>query len=144
MLHVSDDRLIRLIILGKKTAHRFPATYRRTGEITIPKIAPGRVHKVYKRAPFGSDGNPKERPLAEVMIEEVTSDVLGDVTLEEARLEGFCSIEAFQIWWNRRWYHKGLNTKNHKIYPVWVIRFSLVKVLPAGKRLMRRLDEGED
>lgn len=141
MLHVADDRLIRLIILGKKTAHRFPANYREDGQITHPKITPRKKHKVYRNAPFGVDGDPNVKPLAEVMITKVHSDTLGDVTEEEVLEEGFASLDAFKIWWNRRWYHDGLNYRNHKIHPIWVIKFKFLRILPAGKELMKRLEE---
>lgn len=141
MIHVADERLVRLIAIGKKTAHRFPANRKiTTGKVTHPKIVPGKVHLVYTEAPFGRDGNPDAKPLLEVMIEDVQLDVLGDMTDDESRLEGFSSVEAFKVYWDRVWYHKAIRFDQHRYHPVWVVSFRLQKILLSGKKLITRLE----
>ena len=140
MIHVPDERLVRLVAIGKKTAHRFPAQRKVTGEVTHPKIVAGKVHKVYAEAPFGRDGNPDAEPLVTVMVEAVELDVLGDITDAEARREGFASVSAFRVFWDRIWYHKSLHFDTHRYHPVWVVNFSLREVLPAGQKLVRRIE----
>jgi hypothetical protein len=141
VIHVPDERLVRLIAIGKKTAHRFPAQRKAvTGEVTHPKIVAGKVHKVYTEAPFGRDGNPDAQPLLEVMINEVELDVLGDMTEEDARREGFSSVAAFKVFWDRIWYHKALRFDTHLYHPVWIVSFHLEEVLPAGKKVIRRVE----
>jgi len=141
MIHVPDERLVRLIAIGKKTAHRFPAQRKAaTGKVTHPKIVAGKVHKVYAEAPFGRDGNPDAKPLVVVMVDDVVLDVLGDITDAEARREGFASVAAFKVFWDRAWYHKALHFDTHRYHPVWVVSFSLREVLPAGKKLVRRIE----
>ena len=141
MIHVADERLVRLIALGKKTAHRFPANRKiNTGKVTHPKIVAGKVHLVYTEAPFGRDGNPDAKPLVEVMIESVDLDVLGDMTDDQARLEGFASVEAFKVYWDRVWYHKAIRFDQHRYHPVWVVSFRLQKILPDGKRRITKLE----
>jgi hypothetical protein len=141
MIHVKDERLVRLIILGKKTTHRFPASYRPNGDITNPKIVVGKKHKVYTRAPFGRDGDRSSEPLLEVIITDVHSDNLGDTNNDEAITEGFRSIEAFRIWWDKTWGYRNILFEKNLIYPVWVISFKFSKILPAGEKLMKRLEK---
>ena len=140
MIHVADERLIRLIALGKKTTHRFPANRKvNTGRVTHPKIVAGKVHRVYTEAPFGRDGNPDAEPLVEVMINSVEPDTLGAITEEEARLEGFASVEAFATYWDRAYYHKALLFHRHQFHPVWIVSFTYKRTLPAGEKLIAKL-----
>ena len=141
MIHVADERLIRLIALGKKTTHRFPANRKvDTGQVTHPKIVAGKVHMIYTEAPFGRDGNPDAEPLLEVMIDSVEPDILGEITDEEAKLEGFASVDAFATYWDRAYYHKSLLFHRHRYHPVWVVSFTYRKTLPAGKKLIAKLE----
>jgi hypothetical protein len=141
VLHVADERLVRLIAIGKKRRHTFPASYRvDTREVTHPKITEGKVHKVYTRAPFGSRGDPDAQPLLEVMVTEVRLDVLADLTDEDARGEGFASLDAFAVWWNRVYYNKSKTFRSDPHCPVWVIEFDLQSVLPAGQQVIDRLE----
>jgi hypothetical protein len=140
VIHVADERLIRLIALGKKTTHRFPANRKvNTGRVTHPKIVAGKVHRVYTEAPFGRDGNPDAEPLVEVMINSVEPDTLGAITEEEARLEGFASVEAFATYWDRAYYHKALLFHRHQFHPVWIVSFTYKRTLPAGEKLIAKL-----
>ncbi len=141
MIHVPDERLVRLIAIGKKTAHRFPATRKVTGGLTHPKIVAGKTHLVYTQAPFGRDGNPDAEALLEVDIEAVDPDVLGDITESDAVREGFSSVAAFKVFWDRVWYHKALRFDTHRFHPVWVVAFQLKTVLPAGKKLIGRVEQ---
>lgn len=141
MIHVADERLVRLIALGKKTTHRFPANRKvDTGQVTHPKIVAGKVHRVYTEAPFGRDGNPDAEPLVEVMIDSVEPDTLGSITDEEAKLEGFASVEAFATYWDRAYYHKALLFYRNRFHPVWIVSFTYRKTLPAGEKLIKRLE----
>ena len=141
MIHVADERLVRLIALGKKTTHRFPANRKvNTGQVTHPKIVAGKVHRVYTEAPFGRDGNPDAEPLVEVMIDSVEPDTLGSITDEDARLEGFASVEAFATYWDRAYYHKALLFHRHQFHPVWIVSFTYRKTLPAGEKLIKSLE----
>ena len=141
MLHVVDPRLVRLIALGKKTSHRFPANRKiDTGKVTHSKIVVGKVHRVYTVAPFGRDGDPDSKPLVEVMIEDVYVDILGDITPEQARAEGFASIDAFRSYWDRAYYHKALSFEKNRYHPVWVVIFKLHKILKDGERLIKKLE----
>ena len=142
MIHIADERLVRLVALGKKTTHRFPANYREyTGQVTHPKISPGKSHKVYTEAPFGVFGNSKAEPLLEVLVTSVELDILGDITDAEVRQEGFASRDAYVVWWDRTWFRKGLKFENHLHHPVWVVSFKLERTLPAGDRLIQRLEK---
>ena len=142
MIHVADERLVRLIVIGKKTVHRFPANRKiATGKVTHPKIVAGKVHLVYTEAPFGRDGNPDAKPLVEVMIEAVELDVLGDMTDDQAQLEGFASVDAFKVYWDRVWYHKAIRFDRHRYHPVWVVLFRLHKVLSDGRKLIAKLEK---
>ena len=141
MIHVADERFIRLIALGKKRTHRFPANRKMNGELTNPKMALGRIHKVYTQAPFGKDGNPKAKPLLEVRIDDFFPDVLSSITEEEARIEGFASVKAFGDFWDSTYDHKGIKFNRDRFKPIWVVSFTLVKVLPAGKKLIKKLEE---
>jgi hypothetical protein len=141
VIHVADERLVRLIALGKKTTHRFPANYKaRTLEVTHPKISEGNIHKVYTRAPFGKDGDPDAEPLLEVMVDSVELEPLGDMTNEDARNEGFASLETFITYWNKVWFNKALKYQNNMYHPVWIIAFEHRKTLPAGDRLIKRIE----
>jgi len=141
VLHVADKRLVRLIALGKKITHRFPAQFKLgSDEVTHPKIAEGKVHKVYNVAPFGSDGDPEAQPLLTIMIERVELSPLGDITEEEARLEGFASLETFIGYWNRVWFNRALKFENNRYHPVWVISFQLLEILPDGETLLEELE----
>lgn len=141
MIHVADERLVRLIAIGKKTKHRFPANRKvDTGKVTHPKIVAGKIHKVYTEAPFGRDGNPKSKPLLDIMIEGVELDVLGDMSEEDAVAEGFASVEAFATHWDRIYYHKTLYFDRNRYHPVWIVTFRLDKILPEGKKLIEKLE----
>lgn len=142
MIHVADERLVRLIAIGKKTAHRFPANRKiETGELTWPKMAVGKVHKVYTTAPFGNGGDPNAPPLLEVIIEDFEPDVLGAITEEEARREGFASVDAFIIYWDRIYGHRPIYFEKSRFHPVWIVTFKFKKLLPAGRRMMKRLEQ---
>ena len=141
MIHVADERLVRLIAIGKKTTHRFPANRKvETGEVSHPKIVAGKAHKVYTEAPFGRDGNPDSKPLLEVMIDDVYADILGDITAEQAVIEGFASVDAFKTYWDRAYYHKALLFERNRFHPVWVVVFSLRQILRDGELLIKRLE----
>lgn len=143
MIHIADERLVRLVALGKKTAHRFPANYRQfSGQVAHPKISPGKVHKVYTEAPFGRFGNPNASPLLEVLVTSVELDILGDITEAEVRQEGFSSRDAYIVWWDRTWFRKGLKFENHLHNPIWVVSFEFKRTLEAGDRLLKRLEKG--
>jgi hypothetical protein len=143
VIHIADERLVRLVALGKKTTHRFPANYRQfSGKVTHPKISAGNVHKVYTVAPFGVFGDPGAPALLEVMVTSVELDILGDITDDEARQEGFSSLDAYIVWWDRTWFRKGLKFDNHLHNPIWVVSFKLKGTLPAGDRLIERLEKG--
>jgi hypothetical protein len=145
MIVVSDERLVRLIAIGKKTRHTFPANYRDDGQVCQPKISSGKVHKVYTKAPFGKYGDPNAKPMVAVYIEDVYLDVLMDLADEDAWPEGFADINAFIRYWNAL-YHpehgrkKALTYANAPHTPVWVVKFRLDQVLPAGKLLVDRLE----
>ena len=144
MLHVADPRLVRLIALGKKTTHRFPGHYKPgTNTVTNPKIGPGIVHKVYMKAPFGSDGDPDAEPVLLVTVESVDLDVLCDTTTEDARAEGFASLEAFVEYWNKKWAPKAIAYRAHMYHPVWVVQFTLKEILPAGKKIIDKLEKSK-
>ena len=137
MIHIADERLVVLVMLGKKTTHRFPAQYKPiSGEITSPKIAVGKKHFIYTEAPFGSYGDPRKEPLARVIITSVFSQPLCDITEEDVREEGFASVAAFTTYWNRVWFNRALKAQNHPYHPTWVIRFKLDEVLPKGNKLL--------
>lgn len=142
MLHVADPRLVRLIALGKKTTHRFPANYKPgTNAVTHSKIRPGIVHKVYIRAPFGKDGDPDAEPLLLVTVRSVDLDVLCDTTVEDARAEGFASLEAFVAYWDNKWAQKSISYHTHMYHPVWVVQFELKEILPAGQKIIDQLEK---
>lgn len=142
MIHVADPRLVRLIALGKKTTHRFPANYKPgTQDITNPKIRPGIVHKVYLKAPFGRDGDPDAKPLLLVDVESVDLDVLCDTTEEDAIEEGFASMEAFIGYWNKKWAKKSIRYHIHMYHPIWVVRFKYKETLPEGKKIIDALEK---
>lgn len=141
MIHVADERFIRLIAVGKKKTHRFPANRKMNGQLTNPKMALGRIHKVYTQAPFGKDGNPKAKPMLEVRIDNFEPSVLSDITEEEARIEGFASVQMFANFWDRVYAHKGIQFDRDRFKPIWVVSFTLAKVLPAGKKLIKKLEE---
>ena len=137
MIHISDPRLVRLVLIGKKTRHTFPAQYRKgSGELTQPKIIAGREHYVYDHAPFGSYGSPDTEPLGVVYIESVNPDVLSDLTDADVKLEGFASLSVFRTYWNDVWSKKGLDFDKNRLHPVWTIHFKLKTVLPAGVALL--------
>lgn len=141
MIHVADARLVRLIALGKKTTHRFPANYKPgTQDVTNPKIRPGIVHRVYMKAPFGKDGDPDAKPLLLVDVKSVTLDVLCDTTDEDVREEGFASLETFIKYWNNKWARKSLRYHIHMYHPIWVVRFKLKEILPAGQKIIDILE----
>jgi hypothetical protein len=141
VIHIADERLVRLVALGKKTTHRFPANYREgSGQVSHPKISPGNVHRVYTVAPFGVFGDPDADPLLEVLVTSVELDILGDITNEEVRQEGFLTRAAYEVWWDRTWFRKGLKFENHLHNPVWVVAFKFERTLPAGDRLIKRLE----
>ena len=141
MLHVADERLIRLIVIGKKRRHTFPANYRiDTRRVCQPKISVGATHKVFTRAPFGRNGDPDAEPLLEVIPTNIRLDVLGDLDDGDAIGEGFASIDAFAKWWNRNYYDKSKTFRSDPHCPVWVIEFDLEKVLPAGQQMIDRLE----
>jgi hypothetical protein len=135
--------MVRLIALGKKITHRFPARYKNTydGGVTHPKISEGKIHKVYTKAPFGSKGLKKSKPLLEVYVNDIELITLGDMIDEDARNEGFASLNAFVKYWDRVWFTKGLKFDNHHFQPVWVIYFELDEILPAGKKLIEKIDQ---
>jgi len=142
VIHVADLRLVRLIALGKKTTHRFPAKYKAgTNTVTNPKIRPGIIHKVYARAPFGRDGDPNAEPLLLVMVRSVDLDVLCDTTLEDAKSEGFASLETFVAYWDKKWASKSVSYHAHMYHPVWVVQFELKEILPAGKKIIDQLEK---
>jgi hypothetical protein len=142
MIHVPDPRLVRLIALGKKTAHRFPARYKPgNNAVTNPKIRAGFVHRVYLEPPFGRDGNPEAQPVLLIDVQSVTLDVLCDTTEEDARLEGFASLEAFVRYWDQKWEKKALRYSSSLYNPVWVVKFSLKEILPAGKKIIDKIDK---
>lgn len=142
MIHVADERLVRLIAIGKKTTHRFPANRKiETGKLTWPKMAVGKTHKVYTQAPFGNGGNPNAKPLLEVIIEDFQPDVLGAITDEEARREGFASVDAYATYWDRIYCHKPLYFEKNRFHPVWVVTFKFKKTLPAGKKMIKKLEQ---
>lgn len=141
MIHVSDERLVRLIAIGKKTTHRFPANRKvNTGQITHPKISAGKVHKVYTQAPFGDGGNPDASPLLEVMIDSVDPEVLGSLTLEDARSDGYASIEAFVAAWDNTYRHKPIYFHLNQFRPIWIVSFTFRNLLPAGEKLIKKLE----
>jgi len=142
VIHVADPKMVRLIALGKKTTHRFPASYKRNSYlVTHPKISEDTIHKVYTEAPFGKDGNPKAKPMLSVYIEELELMPLGDMLEEDAEDEGFASFNAFVKYWDKVWFTKGLKFDNHPHHPVWVVHFDLEKILPAGKKLIADLEK---
>lgn len=142
MIHVSDPRLVRLIALGKKTTHRFPAHYKPgTNKVTNPKIRPGIVHRVYTEVPFGRDGNPDAQPLLLIDVESVELDILCDTTEADARTEGFASLEAFVLYWDQKWEKKALKFASSMYNPVWVVKFKLREVLPAGKKIIAKIEK---
>lgn len=141
MIHVADPRLVRLIALKKKTTHRFPARYKKdSDEVTHPKITAGKLHRVYTRAPFGRDGDPNAQPLVEVLVSSVELEPLGDMNDTEAVREGFASLDVFIAYWNRVWFNRALKFENNQYHPVWVISFELKKILPAGEKLINRIE----
>jgi hypothetical protein len=135
--------MVRLIALGKKITHRFPARYKNNydGGVTHPKISEGKIHKVYTKAPFGSKGLKKSKPLLEVYVNDIELITLGDMIDEDARNEGFASLNAFVKYWDRVWFTKGLKFDNHHFHPVWVIYFELDEILPAGKKLIEKIEQ---
>lgn len=145
MIVVTNERLVRLIIIGKKTRHTFPATYRDNGEVCNPKIAAGKIHKVFTKAPFGKYGDPNSKPVASVYIEDVYLDVLVDLEDLDARREGFADMNAFIRYWNAL-YDPALGRKKPVIFgnnphtPVWIASFRLKETLPAGQQLVDRLE----
>jgi hypothetical protein len=142
MIHVPDPRLIRLIALGKKTTHRFPARYRpHTNQVTHPKIRAGVVHRVYLEPPFGRDGNPSAKPMLLINVESVTLDVLCDTTEDDARSEGFASLEAFVRYWDQKWEKKALKYSASLYNPVWVVGFRLKEILPAGRKVIAKIEK---
>jgi hypothetical protein len=142
MIHVPDPRLVRLIALGKKTTHRFPAHYKpRSNQVTNPKIRSGFVHRVYLEPPFGRDGNPDAQPVLLIDVESVTLDVLCDTTEEDARSEGFATLEAFVRYWDQKWEKKALRYSSSLYNPVWVVKFKLKEVLPAGKKIIAKIEK---
>lgn len=142
MIKVHDERLVRLIALGKKTVHRFPSRFRHgTSELTHPKISPGVIHKVYTQAPFGRDGNPDARPLLEVMILSVEAEPLGDINHEEANLEGFATTDAFIRAWNAVYTQKAIRFAANMYHPVWRVEFELEKILPDGQKMIDKIEK---
>lgn len=141
MLHVPDERLIRLIALGKKRRHTFPANYRiDTRKVCHPKVSIGVMHKVYIRAPFGNHGDPDAEPLLAVLVTDIRLDVLADLDEEDARGEGFASLDAYAKWWNAVYANKAKTFRADPHSPVWIISFELRDVLPAGKTMIERLE----
>lgn len=142
MIHVADPRLVRLIALGKKTTHRFPAKYKPgTQDVTNPKIRPGIVHRVYLKAPFGRDGDPDAKPLLLVDVESVDLDVLCDTTEEDAMEEGFASLDSFIQYWNKKWAKKSIKYSMHMYHPIWVVRFKHKETLPDGQKIIDAIEK---
>ena len=142
MLHVADPRLVRLIALGKKTTHRFPAKYKAgANTVTNPKIKPGIVHRVYLKAPFGRDGDPEAKPLLLVTVQSVDLDVLCDTTEDDARAEGFASLATFVAYWDKKWAQKSVSYHSHMYNPVWVVQFELKEILPAGQKIIDQIEK---
>lgn len=142
MIHVADPKMVRLIALGKKVTHRFPANYRKDSpDVTHPKIVEGSIHKVYTEAPFGKDGNPKAQPMLSVYIEDIELMPLGDMIEEDARNEGFATLNAFVSYWDKVWFTKGLKFDNHLHHPVWVVYLDLEEIFPAGKKLIAQIEK---
>jgi hypothetical protein len=140
VIHIHDKRLVPLIARGTKTTHRFPASYRMNGEIAHPKITAGTVHKVYVHAPFGSGRKSDAKPLAEVLVTNIQAGALGDTNDEDVRTDGFASLEAFVLWWNRVFYKKALRFDSHIHHPIWIVTFELQQMLPAGEKLVQALE----
>ena len=60
---------------------------------------------------------------------------------EDAKLEGFATLNAFVKYWDRVWFKKGLKFDNHPFQPVWVIYFELDEILPDGKKLIEKIEQ---
>lgn len=141
MILVTNEKMVRLIAIGKKTTHRFLANRKiETGEVTHPKIAAGKIHKVYTQAPFGTDGNPDAPPLLEVMIDKVEPDVLNSLTLKDARSDGYASVEAFVAAWNVMHKPKAMYFEKNLFSPIWVVSFTFKNLLPAGEKLIKKIE----
>jgi hypothetical protein len=142
VIHVADERLIRLIALGKKTDAPIPCESQgeyRASHAPQDRRRQGASSLYRSEKPFGRDGNPDAEPLVEVMINSVEPDTLGAITEEEARLEGFASVEAFATYWDRAYYHKALLFHRHQFHPVWIVSFTYKRTLPAGEKLIAKL-----
>lgn len=142
MIHVPDPRLIRLIALGKKTTHRFPARYKPvTNQVTHPKITTGVVHRVYLEPPFGRDGNPNAKPTMLIDVQSVDLDILCDISEADAHAEGFASLESFIKYWDKKWIKKALRYSSSMYNPIWVVKFKLREILPEGKKIIAKLEK---
>lgn len=141
MIHIRDRRLLPLIVDGAKTQHQFPASYRSDGSITHPKMTSGQIHKIYIKAPFGSGGDPSAKPLAEVQVVELVPSVLGDMTNDDARSEGFASLEGYIKWFDRIYYKKAIRFGKDLMRPVWIVYFEFVRLLPAGQKVVAELSK---
>jgi len=102
------ERFITPILAGEKTVTRRP-TPRHVGTLLRAKIPN------YRKRPSQWPG------FANLLVIDCRS-VLGDITSEEARLEGFESVEAFKEFW-------GTNIRHwDPLLQVWRIEFKVVKV----------------
>ena len=63
-----------------------------------------------------------DKPFALLKIESVKEQMIGDITLEEVKKEGYEALEAFKETWKRL--HGTVNDSD----VVWAIEFSLLKV----------------
>jgi hypothetical protein len=67
--------------------------------------------------------------------------VLCDTTLEDAKSEGFASLETFVAYWDKKWASKSVSYHAHMYHPVWVVQFELKEILPAGKKIIDQLEK---
>ena len=136
MIVIPDIRQIIMVAAGRKQTHRFPAGTTKEGWMRHPKIATGKTHSIYERAPHGRFGNRSEPPLVSVEIDRVDPSTPMEWTDEEMYYEGFDSVEAYGVWWDV-WRKgdrlcKAWNEMSGE--PFWVTTFRLVGFTDYFKR----------
>ena len=118
--------LVKQILAGKKTMTRRPV---KPGELAC-RYKPGRVYGVQlgRGRPTHMTG---EEPLR-ITILEVRQEHLGEITLPDARREGFRTTQEFKDYW------RGLYGTFDLELPVWVIGFARGDVTDRPRLLAAR------
>ncbi|MHC4298880.1 MAG: ASCH domain-containing protein [Planctomycetota bacterium] len=86
-------------------------------------------------------GNPNAKPLLEVVVTDLEPGILNEMTDEDARREGFASLDAYKIYWDRIYYHKAIYFEKNRFRPIWITTFKFKSLFPSGQQMMERLEK---